>query len=146
MQVVKNYNHPLHMVNSYRAIVKRALREFIPCVSTKPDIPSLSQSSSYYFIFESSPKEATNQLCYGITCFDSDGVIVFSHMGVYPVSLWRFRRQGLKRSASMLEGVIKSVFKRKHVPLVSDEPFRILPDNLYQCNISWPCYNTFLNL
>ena len=146
MLIQKSFRHPLHMVNYFRAFVKSALRAYrIPAVQ-KPTIPQLDRDLDYYFIFESAPKEAENALIYGITCFDSDGVVMFSHLGQYPVSLWRFRRQGIARSMEMMEGLVKMAFKRKNIPLHGDTPFRPFADGVYLCNIAWTTYNSLLKL
>ena len=144
MLVQKTFRHPLHLVNYYRAIMKQALKQYNPAASVKTSIPVLDQSLEYYFLYETAVKEAENLLMYGITCFDADGVIIFSHKGTYPVSLWRIRRQGIARTAKMFEGVIKTAFRNKCVPLMSNEPFRQVDQGLYVCNISWSVYNKYL--
>ena len=141
MSIVKKFKHPLHLVNYYRAIMKQALREYNPAPITLKIAPILDQSLEYYFLYETAQKEADNLLVYGVTCFDAEGVVLFNHKGTYPVSLWRIRRQGLARTATMFEGVIKSVFRNKCVPLMSNEPFRQVEQGLYLCNISWSVYN-----
>lgn len=141
MQVVKTFRHPMHMVNYYRAIIKDALRQFEPKAAEPIIVPVLERDLDYYFIFESVPKEHINKLVYGITCFDSEGTILFNHQGVYPVSLWRFRRQGPARSLTMMEGIVKTLFRRKNIPLHSEEPFAPFSDGMFVCNISWSIYN-----
>lgn len=144
MLIERKFRHPLHMVNHYRAIVKQALREYIPRSQVQPNPPALDKSLDYYFIFETAPKEEINQLVYGLTCFDSDGVVLFDVKGSFPVSLWRWRRQGLARCATMTEGIIKTAFRHKLIPLQSDEPFRAFADGVYLCNISWSIYQSLV--
>ena len=144
MLIERKFRHPLHMVNHYRAIVKQALRDYVPRHQVQQQPPQLDNSLDYYFIFETAPKAEINELVYGLTCFDSDGVVLFDVKGSFPVSLWRWRRQGLARCATMTEGIIKTIFKRKLVPLQSDEPFRAFADGLYLCNISWSMYQSYL--
>lgn len=145
MSIVQSFNHPLHMVNYYRAIVKDALRAYEPKCAEPIIVPELIQDLDYYFIFETSPKQHLNKLVYAITCFDSEGTILFNWCGVYPVSLWRFRRQGVSRSITIFEGLVKQVFNRKNVPLVATEPFAPFSDGVYVCNISWSIYQSLSN-
>lgn len=141
MLIERKINHPLHMVNYYRRMVKQALRAYVLQVTQPVPVPQLDRDLEYYFVFETHPKESENVLLYGITCFDSDGIILFNISGTYPVSLWRFRRQGVARTFKTMEGLIKSTFKRKNVPLLSDAPFNPVADGVYHCNISWHAYN-----
>ena len=145
MQSVEKFKHVMHMVNHYRAIVKSALREYRIPDKSIINVPKLDRDLDYYFIFETAPKQAENALVYGITCFDSDGVILFSHQGIYPVSLWRFRRQGLERTISTFNGIVKTLFRRKNIPLLSDEPFYPMQDGIYCLNISWTIYKSLIN-
>lgn len=146
MAIERMFTHPMATINRYRAAIKRALRESRPLERPKPVIPSLSKDMDYYFVFESVPREDLNSVLYGITCFDSDGIILFEVKGTYPVSLWRFRRQGIARSATMFEGIVKSVFRQKNVPLHKEEPFRMWADGIFLCNISWFNYQSLLKL
>ena len=136
MAIVEKFRHPLHVVNSFRAVMKRALREQ-RAPSCRPfRACSLNPSMSYYFIVEYSPDNLSDVLSYGITCFDSDGCIIFNHCGKYPVSLWRFRRQGAQRTALIFRGLVLQCFQKYDVLLNRNEPFLELPDNVFQCNIS----------
>lgn len=145
MLIQKSFKHPMHLINYYRALIKSALRDYrIPEIE-KPIIPHLDRDLDYYFMFESVPKESDNVLVYGITCFDSDGVVMFNQVGKYPVSLWRFRRQGVARTMEMMEGIVKIAFRRKNIPLNGDTPFRPFADGVYICNIAWSTYNVLLN-
>lgn len=141
MQLVKKFNHPVHQVNYYRAIIKRALQAYEPKSAEPIIVPDLCRDLDYYFVFETAPKRKLNILVYGLTCFDSDGIILFNYQGIYPVSLWRFERQGAVRSVQMMEGVVKQVFRRKNIPLESDEPFAPFQQGIFVCSINWSAYN-----
>ena len=83
----------------------------------------------------------------GICFFAQDGEIIFCSHNPMPVSLWRWRRQGEARSATMLEGQIKTTFRQKFIPLVSETPYLKVDDGLYQCKINWGRYQAqFLGL
>ena len=144
MQLVKKFNHPSHYVNWMRKAQKDVLRTMVVRKGLSTSIPYLEQSNTYYFIFERLADNAQNVMKYAVCCFDSDGVIIFSYHSIFPVSLWRFRRQGLARAAVMVEGVIRSAFKRNGIPLESESPFSPYGDGLYVCNISWSLYNLSL--
>lgn len=145
MRNVEKFKNTVHMVNYFRAIVKSALREYRIPDASRIVVPKLNRDLDYYFIFETAPKQSDNALVYGITCFDSEGVILFSHQGVYPVSLWRFRRQGLQRTISLFNGIVKTLFRRKNIPLLSEEPFYPVEDGLYCLNISWTIYKSLIS-
>lgn len=141
MQLVKKFNHPVHQVNYYRALVKSALQAYEPKGAEPIVVPDLDKDLDYYFIFETAPKRKLNMLVYAVTCFDSEGFILFNYTGVYPVSLWRFERQGPARTLQMMEGVVKQVFRRKNIPLGPDEPFAPFDAGVFVCNISWSIYH-----
>ena len=144
MQIATIPKNPLHMANLYRAIVKEALREYRIPSAQKIIVPTLCRDMDYYFIYESVPKIKENKVVYGITCFDSEGVILFDYKGIYPVSLWRFRRQGPARTMQMMEGLVKQAFRRKNIPLSADEPFSPFDDGIYVCSINWTMYTQLL--
>lgn len=146
MQYVKTYQHPLHYVNSVRCIVRSALRELRPKPVVKPVVPVLSKTSAYYFVFETQPREADDAMLWGLMAFDGDGSILFSCNGKFPVSLWRFRRQGIARTATMMQGIITAQFQRRNIPLHRDEPFVRDGDGVYRCAINWVKYNDLLRL
>ena len=136
MFTLKNYRHPLHVVNSYRAVIKKALREQSAPFSRWSSSCSVNHAQDFYFIIEYSPNNEKNELIYGITCFDSDGCIIFNVSSLYPVSLWRFRRQGAERSALIFRGIVMQAFQRCDIMLNRQIPFEEVGDNVYHCNIS----------
>lgn len=140
MQLTKTFRHPIHYVNWLRAAQKAALRELRVKPTPSQVIPELSRDNSYYFVFETHCCEVDNAVFWGICAFDADGVILFTRKGQFDVSLWRFRRQGVKRTTAVVEGVIRTTFRRMCVPLMQDDPFIFLGDGFYQCNISWGAY------
>lgn len=140
MQIVKTFNHPIHYVNWMRAAQKEALRAMRVKPAPQQLIPELSRDNSYYFVFETHACEPDNAVFWALCAFDSDGVIIFNRKGQFDVSLWRFRRQGVKRTAAIIEGVIRTTFRRMCVPLIQDDPYMIVEQGLYKCNISWASY------
>lgn len=144
MQVVRIFKHPAHALNYCRAMLKRELKEYRPIVQHVPPLHRLESNNSYYFIYESFPNYQLNIMVWGICCFDADGVVLFQRKGQFPVSLHRFIRQGLARTATMVEGVIKSAFQRELIPLNKDIPFEKMEDGIFHCNISWIIYQSYL--
>lgn len=138
-----NFNHPRHYINAMRLMQKQSLRTYKDSKPLLPNYPKLEINKAYFFTFETCPREDLDQMLYSICCFDNDGVIVFSRMGRMQVSLWRYRRQGLARTASSIESAIRNSFRREYVPLHRDEPFQKVDDGLYRCNISWNVYNSY---
>lgn len=145
MQVVKKFNHPCHYVNTLRLAVKRSLSDYTHKLTKERLIPTLNKELAYYFIFETQPRNEVDQMVYALCCFAEDGEIIFSIRSAMPVSLWRYRRQGMAQTASMIQGVIKSQFKRFNVPLHKDCPFSLASDGLYVANICWFTYKQLLS-
>lgn len=137
--------HPLHRVNVARAMFKAMLRNYRPPVPKVYRPPVLDNSLKYYFIFETQPREDLDKMLYALCVFDSYGVIAFSRHGEMPVSLWRYRRQGLARTATMLQGVIVTSCKREGIPLRKPDPFFKVGDGLYELDINWGSYNVLRN-
>lgn len=144
MQVIKSFKHPAHALNYCRAMLKQELKSYRPLVQVQHSLPRLERSNSYYFIFESFPNYQLNIMVWGICCFDADGVVMFQRKGQFPVSLYRYIRQGMARTSAMIEGVIKSAFQREFIPLSKEAPFVKMEDGLYHCNISWIVYQSYL--
>lgn len=143
----KSFNHPVHCVRYFQNLLKRALREIKPPQPKKPNIPSLSQELGYYMTYETYENNDHDKIYLGICFFAQDGEIIFCSHNPMPVSLWRWRRQGEARSATMLEGQIKTTFRQKFIPLVSETPYLKVDDGLYQCKINWGRYQAqFLGL
>lgn len=136
MSIEKTFRHYKHVLNSYRAVVKRALREQREPRCKPSGSCTLDLSRTYYFIIEYYPNNEENILAFGLTCFDEDACIIFNHCGTYPVSLWRFRRQGSERTALIFRGLVLQCFQKYDVLLNRTTPFLELPDNVFQCNIS----------
>lgn len=140
MSIVKTFNHQLHVVNYLRSFVKNSLASYTPKRPQTNPIPSLKQSLQYYFVFETQARNDIDQMLYGLCCFSEDGEIIFSVRSSMPVSLWRYRRQGMAATATMIEGVIKQHFKRNNVPLHKDTPFSPASEGLYLANLDWFIY------
>lgn len=143
MRIVKTFKHPAHALNYCRALLKKELRDYRPLPIQAPPCHRLEQNNSYYFIYETFPNFQLNIMVWGICCFDADGVILFQKKGHFPVSLHRYIRQGMARTSVMIEGVIKAVFRRESIPLISEAPFNKMDDSLYLCNISWAVYQSY---
>ena len=146
MPIVKVFNHSLHVVNYCRAMLKSELRNFQPLQVKEQPVPVLEETNSYYFIFEVLPRFDLNQVLWALCSFDADGVILFQKSGIMPVSCHRYIRQGLSRTAAMIEGVIKGVFRRQYIPLKHENPFVQESEGLYRCNISWCVYQSFKSI
>lgn len=140
MAIVKTFNHQLHVVNYLRSFVKKSLAEYTPKTITMPPVPILNKSLQYYFVFETQARNDIDQMLYAICCFSEDGEIIFSVRSSMPVSLWRYRRQGMAATAAMIEGVVKSQFKRNNVPLHKDTPFSPASEGIYLANLDWFIY------
>lgn len=140
MNHYKEFRHPLHKLNAYRALMKKALREQRSPSSRCFHHCSLEPAMNYYFIVEYSPDEETNSLKYGLCCFDADGCILFNWSGNYPVSLWRFRRQGANRTSLIFRGLVLQAFQRFDIVLNQNKPFADAGNNVFQINI-----NNYLN-
>ena len=140
MSIVKTFNHQLHVVNYLRSFVKDSLASYTPKGPQTNPIPSLKQSLQYYFVFETQARNDIDQMLYGLCCFSEDGEIIFSVRSSMPVSLWRYRRQGMAATAAMIEGVIKQHFKRNNIPLHKDTPFILASEGIYIANICWSTY------
>lgn len=142
MAVVKEFKHPLHVLNYCRAMMRRDLRSRLPIVKSAIPVPSLESSNSYYFVFESQNRPDLNRVLWSICSFDADGVILFSCSGIMPVSYYRYTRQGLARTTTMVEGIIKGVFRKYNIPLLPHAPFVADANGLYRVNIAWSVYHS----
>jgi hypothetical protein len=140
MSFVKTFNHPLHMVNYMRKLIVSSLATYEPKLIMKKLIPELNKELRYYFIFETRPHLPSGSMLYALCCFAEDGEILFSVRSSMPVSLWRYRRQGVAKTATMIEGVIRQHFKRQNVPLNRETPYFKADDGLYLANICWYTY------
>lgn len=145
MAIVKTFNHPLHLINYMRAALKSSLAAFQPRTAPERKVPNLQKNLQYYFILETQARNESDQMLYALCCFAEDGEIIFNVRSCMPVGLWRYRRQGMAATAQMLQGVIKSQFKRFNVPLHKDTPFCMASDGLYIANICWFTYNKMLS-
>lgn len=141
MSFVKPFNHPLHMVNYMRKLLVSSLASYEPRLTISKPVPNLCQELRYHFIFETRPHIPSNSMLYALCCFSEDGEIIFSVRSHMPVSLWRYRRQGMAATAAMIEGIIRNQFRRNNVPLLRENPFHKASDGVYLCNISWSNYN-----
>ena len=144
MAFTKTFNHPLHMVNYMRQLIISSLGTWNPKPILKKSVPVLHQNLSYYFILETRPHEVSNSMLYALVFFSEDGEIIFSVRSSMPVSLWRYRRQGISAQAAMIEGIVKSHCRRNNVPLVHESPFTKESAGLYLANISWCNYKHLL--
>lgn len=140
MAICKTFNHSLHMVNYLRSCVKSSLVSYTPKLTLATTIPDLKKTLHYYFVFETQARNDIDQMLYGLCCFSEDGEIIFSVRSSMPVSLWRYRRQGMAATAAMIEGVIKQHFKRNNIPLHKDTPFILASEGIYIANICWSTY------
>lgn len=145
MSGFKEFKHPVHALNYCRMMMRKRMAEYVPKSITLSSVPELDKDCTYYFIFEQFANYAHNLMLWSLCCFSNDGEIVFSSNGRFPVSLWRFNRQGFARTATMIEGVIKSQFRRKNVPLKDETPFSRHSEGLFVANINWSLYNYILN-
>lgn len=136
--------HPIHAVNYMTAILKKTLREYRPSLIQSKQPPQLLRELGYYFTWTTQVREDLNQMLYALCCFSSDGEIIFSHHGAFDVSLWKFRRLGITKTAEKIERTIRVAFKKNLVPLEADNPFDKVGENLYLCNISWFSYNNLI--
>lgn len=143
MLVQKNYRHPLHYINSVRAALKSEIEREFPKELSRYPTPALFRELDYFFCFEIKQDVVLSEIRWGLCVFDSNGVRCFSEKGVMPVSLWRWQRQGLARTAKMVEGVIKHAFNKRWWPIDVAEPFYRAGDGLYQVNINWPKYRDY---
>lgn len=145
MQVTKNFMHPVHMVRYFNALMKRSLATYYPKPIERNHVPELARSISYYFTFATQVRDDLNQMLYALCCFSYDGEIIFSAHGAFDVSLWKYRRLGLAKTAEKIERTIRVVFKRNNVPLNPNEPFQKVEDDLYWANIDWSIYKHLTN-
>lgn len=145
MAIVKTFNHPLHLINYMRAIMKSSLSAFQPKTIPMRSVPNLRKNLQYYFIFETHPRTKSDQMLYALCCFAEDGEIIFNVRSCMPVGLWRYRRQGMATTAQMIQAVIKSHFKRFNVPLDKESPFSMASEGLYIANICWFTYKQLLS-
>lgn len=130
-------------LNSYRKLLAQSVNSYVIPKEQTIQAPELNQSNDYYFLFEQQQRNSEDAVVYGITCFDSDGVIIFNRRGVFPVSLWRYRRQGAARTATMFQGLVRNIFRTEHIPLEIEVPFSKVDDNIWQCHILWNKYNLY---
>ena len=142
--LTKNYQHPIHAYRAAQMLVKRAIAELRPRSFFETPVPQLFKSLDYYFTFETQPRQEWNVIYWGLCCFTCDGEIIFARNGQFDVSLWRFRRQGLARTAAAIESVIKHTFRRAKIPLEQECPFSRDADGIYRANICWWKYESLL--
>lgn len=144
MSFVKSFNHPLHMVNYMRRLLVSSLGSYDPVPILKKSVPVLHKDLNYYFLLETRPHEVSNSMLYALLLFAEDGEIIFSVRSSMPCSLWRYRRQGVAATATMIEGVVRSQCRRNNVPLVHECPFIRKSQGIYKANISWINYKHLL--
>lgn len=140
MSFTKTFNHPLHMVNYMRRLLVNSLGSYEPVPVLKKSVPVLHKDLNYYFLLETRPHEVSNSMLYALLFFAEDGEIIFSVRSSMPCSLWRYRRQGVAATATMIEGVVRSHCRRNNVPLVHEHPFFRENSGIYKANISWLNY------
>lgn len=144
MAIVKEFNHPLHVLNYCRAMMRKELRRHRPITKKAVPLPLLDSATSYYFVFETAHRPDLDKVLWSICSFDADGVILFSSSGCMPVSYYRYIRQGLARTTTMIEGTIKGAFRKYNVPLSPHAPFVADAHGLYRVNISWSVYHSLI--
>lgn len=146
MQVVKTFNHPLHFVNYVRKCIRMELAKEPKKEPPQVVIPRISKEFPFYFCFETQVDDVNNEVRWGLVCFDTDGVHQFSDKGKFWCGPWHWRRQGIAKMASQIQGVIVSSFRKRWYPIHRDCPFTMVGDGVYQVNWNWAIHKQNLKL
>lgn len=144
MQPITTFKHPVHLLHYARKMMREYMASCTPNIHKVLNIPELCKDFTYYFMFETHPRFDLNMMLYSLLCFSHDGEIIFSRSSQFPVSLWRYNRQGFTRTATMINGIITNVFRSENIPLNLENPFMKAENNLYICNIEWTIYEKSL--
>lgn len=140
------FQNQWQFANYVRLCIHRELRKTRVIDEPKVTVPLLNRHVDYYFCFEIHHDEDSNSVSWGLVCFDSSRKHMFSDKGIMPVSLWRFRRQGIRFTAAQIQSSIVTSFRKKWWPICKDEPFVRVSDGLYRVNLNWVLYRDYLKL